>query len=92
MISLKELYKIAKDELSDILPEDNCDFRLEQAEYNSNDKFWEIVVSFLTENINKSTSAFAQLGQNLPYERVYKKLKISDEKKVLGFYIYKQQS
>jgi hypothetical protein len=89
MITFKELYQIAKDELSDILPEKNSDFRLEQAEYNSNEKFWEIVVSFLIENINKSNSPFTQLGQNLPYERVYKKLKVTDEKQVLGFYIYK---
>lgn len=89
MITLKELYQIAKNELSDILPDQNSDFRLEQAEYNENEKIWEIVVSFLSQNFNKNNSPFAQFGQNLPYERIYKKLKINNEKQPLGFYIYK---
>lgn len=88
MITLKELYQIAKHELADIIPDENSDFRLEQAVYNESEKFWEIVVSFLTQNLNKSNSPFVQLGQNLPFERIFKKIKITDQKQVLGFYIY----
>ncbi|MBK0369609.1 hypothetical protein [Flavobacterium agrisoli] len=88
MIALKELYQIAEKEISDILPDSFIDFRLEQAEYNENDDIWEIVVSYLTENNNKGTSPFSQLSQNFPYERIYKKLKITDKKEFKGFYMY----
>ena len=87
-MDLKELYSIAKNTLKEVIYSDNPDFRLEQAEYDNENGIWEIVVSFLVENSNKSTNPLFAINQNLPYERVYKTFKINQEKKVVGFYIY----
>lgn len=88
MLSLKQLYDIAKDELSDLLPPEECDFRLEQAEFSEKDQVWEIVVSFLTENKTKQTLVLSPFAGHLQFERVYKKIIIDQDKKVKGFYIY----
>ncbi|WP_291134365.1 hypothetical protein [Flavobacterium sp. UBA7663] len=88
MLTLKELYNISKNELSDILPKGDNDFRLEQAEYLHNDQVWEVVVSYLTENKNKKTSVITPFAENYQFERVYKKLLIDTTKRVTGFYIY----
>lgn len=87
-MNLKELYAIAKEELSDMSPLENSDFRLEQAEFKGSEGVWEVVVSYLVENTNKPTKPFAALAPEFPYLRMYKKLKINDKNKVVGFYIY----
>ena len=51
-MNLKELYQIAKNELSELSPFENSDFRLEQAEFDKDEKVWEIVISYLVENTN----------------------------------------
>lgn len=87
-MNLKELYQIAKKELEVLSPFEDADFRLEQAEYNKEDKVWEVVVSYLVENINKPVSPIGMLSSSYPYHRIYKKVKIDDNKNLIGFYIY----
>ncbi len=89
-MNLKELYQIAKDELEVLSPFENSDFRLEQAEFNKDENVWEIVVSFLVQNTNKPTSPIGVLSTIYPYLRMYKKVKIDNEKRVIGFYIYEK--
>lgn len=89
-MKLKDLYAIAKKELGELSPLQNSDFRLEQAEYNKDEKVWEIVVSYLVENINKPTKSFIPLATDFPFHRIYKKVKINDQYEVIGFYIYKE--
>ncbi len=87
-MNLKELYQISKKELDEIIENKNPDFRLEQAEFDKADKTWEIVVSYLEENNNKRSNVMTPLVSDLPYERIFKKMKIKEDKEVLGFYIY----
>lgn len=87
-MKLKELYAIAKKELGELSPLGNADFRLEQAEYNQEEKEWEIVVSYLVENTNKPIHPFTPLATDFPFYRMYKKVKINDQNEVVGFYIY----
>lgn len=89
-MNLKELYKIAKDELEVLSPFENSDFRLEQAEFNKEENVWEIVVSYLVQNTNKPSSPIGVLSTSYPYHRMYKKVKIDDKKQVVGFYIYEK--
>lgn len=90
-MKLKDLYSTAKKELSDLFPLEDSDFRLEQAEYNEKDKYWEIVVSYLVENINKPIKSFAPLATEFKYHRIYKTVKINDAGEVIGFYIYNKE-
>lgn len=89
-MNLKELYQISKAELSELSSLDNSDFRLEQAEYDKEKKIWEIVVSYLVENTNKPTSPIGALTGGYQFHRIYKKVKIDDDKNVIGFYIYEK--
>ena len=87
-MKLKELYQISKKELEEIIENKNPDFRLEEAEFDKKDKIWNIVVSYLESKNNSKTGGLAQLSADYQYERIYKKLKIKEDKEVLGFYIY----
>ena len=87
-MKLKELYAITKKELEELSPLKNADFRLEQAEFNKDEKVWEIVVSYLVENTNKPTNTFNPLASQYQFHRMYKKVKIDDQNQVIGFYIY----
>ena len=91
-MELREIYTIAKHQLESIANSESPDFRLEQAEFNKKDKVWEIIVSYLVENTNKGNSPFAAAmgGQDLPYERIYKSVKINENKEVIGFFIYEK--
>jgi len=86
-MTLKELLEIAKNELKDLSNLENPDFRLEQAEYKKTEKNWEIVVSYLVENTNKRTSGLFVTSE-FQFHRIYKKIKIGDDKKILGLYIF----
>ncbi len=90
-MELRELLKIAKTQLRDLSPLKNPDFRLEQAEYLNRDKIWDIVVSYLVENTNKKASPLAAITAEFQYFRIYKRLKIDEEKNVIGFYIYEKE-
>lgn len=80
------LLQIAKVELKDLTTVGNPDFRLEQAVFNQSEKVWEIVVSFLVDNPVQKIDPIVFPGYNS--QRIYKRLKINDQKEVLGFYIY----
>jgi hypothetical protein len=89
MTKLKELLEIAKAELSDLTSVPNPDFRLEQAEFNKREKEWEIVVSFLVPNTNKRQLPIAAaIASEFQFYRLYKKIKIDDNNKVVGLYIF----
>jgi hypothetical protein len=85
-ITLKELLDIAKENLQNLSTLPNPDFRLEQAEFNRDEKEWEIVVSYLVENTNKK-SALSALT-DFQFHRIYKKMKIDENKEIKGFYIF----
>lgn len=90
-MNIKELYSIANKELKDLTSLEQADFRLEQAEFKKDEELWEIVVSYLVENINKPISPIGALASGYKFQRIYKKLKINKNKEVLGFYIYDKQ-
>lgn len=91
-MTLKDLFQTAKNHLEDLTPLSQPDFRLEQAEYDKNEKVWDIVVSYLVENTNKRSNPLAQLSADFQYHRIYKKLKINDNtKEILGFYIFNKE-
>ena len=50
-------------------------------------KEWEVVVSYLMDNKNKGISPVFNF---LPFERVYKRLKINDKKEVVGIYMFSE--
>lgn len=87
-LNFKDLLKIAVTELQDLTTVSNPDFRLEQAEFNDSQKEWDIVVSFLVQNSNLKKSVFEIPSFNLEYERIYKRIKISSQNEVLGFYMF----
>ena len=87
-MKLKELYQISKKELEEIIENKNPDFRLEEAEFDKIDKIWNIVVSYLEYKNNNKIGVISQLSTDYQFERIYKKLKIKEDKEVLGFYIY----
>lgn len=90
-MTLKELLDVAKRQLKDLTTVENADFRLEQAEYKKDEGVWEIVVSYLVENTNKRTISLAPFGSEFQFHRIYKRLKINEEKEILGLYIFNNQ-
>lgn len=87
-MNLKELYQTAKNSFEELSSLEDADFRLEQAEYNKEEKIWDIVVSYLVEKTNKSESPLGAFTSGLKYDRVYKQVKIDENNNVLGFYIF----
>jgi hypothetical protein len=86
-MTLKELLKIAIDQLSPLTTVSTPDFRLEQAEYNKEEKTWDIVVSYLVENTNKRTALTAIISE-FQYYRIYKRIKINENNEIIGLYIF----
>jgi len=87
-MTLKELLDIAKLQLKDLSDIETPDFRLEQAEYKAGEGIWEIVVSYLIENTNKTATPSAALTSEHQFYRVYKRIKIDKNKNIVGFYMY----
>lgn len=85
--SLKEVFDAAKKQFSELINIQESDFRLEQLEYNKTEKIWEVVVSYLVENKNRASLA---LLNSLPFERVYKRLKIDENKEVIGIFMFSE--
>lgn len=83
-LSIKEAFEVAKEELSLLIDLDTSDYRLEQIEFNKEEGYWDVVISYLTPNKNKP----AILLQALPFERIYKRIKVSDNKEVTGVYMF----
>lgn len=95
-MKLKELFKIVQQELID-LHEDAQDIRLEQVEFKENENLWEVVVSYLLENKNKplqeTKNLLTQIQptlSSLPFERIYKLVKIDENNNIKGLYIFKK--
>ena len=91
-MNFKELYATSKENVGDVLGSEPMDFRLEQATKSKDNDNWEVVVSYLVNNLNKPvasplTTAFGTT--NLPYERVFKLIKIKD-REVSEFLIYEK--
>ena len=86
-ISLKEVFEAAKKQFAELINIQESDFRLEQLEYRKEDKTWEIIISYLVENKNRSSFPTAILSA-LPFERVYKRLKIDENKEVVGIFMF----
>lgn len=78
-MDLKKLYQIAKKELIPLYDGEPVDLRLEQVERSEETGHWDVVVSYLVENKNKST---VNSLASLPYERLYKLLKVNDNDEV----------
>lgn len=89
-MTFRELYQIAKEALEQLSPLEDADFRLEQAEYSSRNEVWEVIVSYLVENVNKPVTPLGVLGSGYKFQRIYKRVSINDKKEVIGFYIYEK--
>lgn len=88
-MKFKELLQIASAELAELIEPENADIRLEQVEYIDKKKIWEIVVSYLKENPNKNALQSSLISlSNLPYERIYKKFEIDENKEVRSMKMY----
>ena len=88
-LSLKEVFEAAKSQFAELINIQESDFRLEQLEYKREEKIWEVVVSYLVENKNRSVSATISFS-TLPYERVFKRLKIDEKKEVVGIFMFSE--
>ncbi len=86
-LSLKEVFEAAKNQFAELINIQESDFRLEQLEHRKEEKIWEVVVSYLVENKNRASLA---LVNSLPFERVYKRLKIDENKDVVGIFIFSE--
>ena len=89
-MNLGELLEVAKRELKVLTTVLNPDFRLEEAEYDHKGKVWNVVVSFLVENTNKRQLTGGLVVPGLNYDRIYKKLKINDQRVLVGLYMYEK--
>ncbi|MEB2780140.1 hypothetical protein U3A58_07025 [Algoriphagus sp. C2-6-M1] len=88
-LSLKEIFEAAKKQFAELINIQESDFRLEQIEFKKEEKAWDVVVSYLQENKNRGSSAVSVFSF-LPYERIYKRLKIDENKEVVGIYMFSE--
>jgi len=84
-LTLKEVFEAAKKQFAELINIEESDFRLEQVEFKKDEGIWDVVVSYLLDNKNKGISPVLNF---LPFERVFKRLKINDQKEVVGIYIF----
>jgi len=87
-MNLKDLLHNVTTQLRDLSPLDNPDFRLEQGTYNKEEKVWEVVISYLVENNNKPLSPISVFGLQTPYQRIYKKVIVSEDGHVEEFLMF----
>lgn len=87
-MTLREVLDAAKVHLKELTTVQEPDFRLEQAEYDKSASEWELVVSFLVDNTNKRTLPMGLLTSEFQYHRIYKRIKIDDNKEFKGLFIY----
>jgi len=88
-LSLKEVFEAAKKQFAELINNQESDFRLEQLEYKKEEKSWDVVVSYLVENKNRGILP-SSIFNTLPFERVYKRLEIDENKDVVGIFIFSQ--
>jgi len=91
-LTLKELRDFAYMQIADLEDGEVNDFRLEQAERH-NQKEWDVVVSFLVNNVNQSNLPKVNLFGNFnsPFERLYKRLILKEDGSLSKFLIYKEK-
>ncbi len=91
-MDLKEFYQAAKKELEPLYGGELVDFRLEQVEHDKRNHQWEVVVSYLVENKNKTENSAMGISMitSLPYERVYQLLIMNDKKEVKELRIFEK--
>ena len=87
-MDLKELYQIAEKELAPLRP---LDLRSEQVERPDREGTQKVVVSYLVENKNKAKTVISPLT-DLPYERIYKSLKINKNRQIEELLIFDSTS
>lgn len=87
-MDLKELYRIAKQELEAHTSLKNAGFRLEQAEFIRDEEVWEVVVSYLVESKNELYQILGPIVRTPELRRIYKKIKINKKNEIIGFYIF----
>ena len=88
-MKINDIFKIAKNELKSLSSIPDPDFRLEQAEFKTDESIWEIVISYLVENKNKrEQNVFASFTTDLIYTRIYKKVKLDKNNDIIGFFIF----
>jgi hypothetical protein len=87
-LDLKELYRIAKQELAALTSLKDADFRLEQADFNRDEEVWEVVVSYLVESKNETPPILGSIVKTPELRRIYKKIKINKKNEIIGFYIF----
>lgn len=87
-MGFQDLYNVAKSELERITEVEKSDFRLEQAVFDEKNETWEVVISYLVENNNRTVNPLTAIKDQAPFERVFKKVIIDNKEKVKGFFIY----
>lgn len=87
-MDFQDLYNVAKSELERITEVEKSDFRLEQAVFDEKNETWEVVISYLVENNNRTVNPLTAIKGQAPFERVFKKVIIDNKEKVKGFFIY----
>lgn len=91
-MNLKELYQIAKSELMPLYDGEPIDLRLEQVERDESTSYRNVVVSYLVERKNLPKENLTNLMGGLPYERVYKLLKVNERKEVESLLMFNKAS
>lgn len=96
-MNLKEIYKIILEQLKDIFTVENPDLRLEQAEFKKDEGIWEVVVSYLVDNVNRPINQKGDWAsdynyRSYNYHRLYKLMKLDKDKNIIGFYIYEKDN
>lgn len=88
-MELKDLYPKTRELTTTLIGDEPVDFRLEQVAKSQGK--WDCVVSYLVENKNQPQKSVTEVlaPQRLPYERIYKTLKMGLDGALQGFYIYK---
>lgn len=87
-MNLRELLDIAINQLGGLTTLQTPDFRLEQAEYKKDEKIWDVVISYLVENTNKKISIVNPIFTEFQFHRIYKRLKIDENKNIVGVYMF----
>ncbi len=87
-LKLKDLLDSTSSQLKGLSSLDNPDFRLEQAVFNHDEKFWEIIVSYLVEDHNKPVTPMKPFTPQYPFHRVYKKVILDESGQVSEFQMY----
>ncbi len=91
MIELREMYLTAFEQIKQVLGKEPIDFRFEQFKEDEKSHINEMVVSYLVERTPKTTG-FKSVStvSNLfyDYERIYKIIQLTDDKKLVGILIY----